>query len=179
MRTRPYYFVETMFNQFRNSILSVLDFNTGAVYRASSADLASLMYVSPESALEQRNLAPLGLRRDIAMLGLLRTIRLNESHVKFHECSGCFEEESSTLPVIHPISPGLSFWRTATERAMHFLRRSNSLPATTVAEPSMKLFQCSLMRNIRLHCSARHDGWQLLLSPRREYFTSCTFPFGA
>jgi len=81
LRTRPYFSVTRMMRSYAAHILCLLEGATGAVYHASRTVLERLdrlqdkfvseMGLDRRSAFLEHNLAPLGLRRDVAMLGLL------------------------------------------------------------------------------------------------------------
>jgi hypothetical protein len=81
LRTAPYYSVEALLTGYKSHILCLLEGATGAIYHASDSILSRLDRVQVnffrkvgldcQTAFLEHNLAPLGLRRDIAMLGLI------------------------------------------------------------------------------------------------------------
>ncbi len=93
LATRNLYDARAMFQQFKTHVLCLLEQSAGAIYHASETHLASLdsvqtrfvheMGLSEVDAFLHYNLAPLKLRRDIAVLGLLHKIQLGEAHPDF------------------------------------------------------------------------------------------------
>ena len=81
LRTKPYYNTAALVQSYKSHVLCLLEGSIGAVYSASESVLDPLdavqarllreLGLSPALAFLEYNLAPLGLRRDIAMLGLL------------------------------------------------------------------------------------------------------------
>ena len=90
LKTRRYYSTRDMVLQYKTHLLCVLEACTPAVYHASDTVLEPLDQVqasflreldlSAEEAFLQHNLAPLALRRDVAMLGLLHKCNLGLAH---------------------------------------------------------------------------------------------------
>ena len=88
LRTRRYYTDAELIVLYKAHLLSFLEYRTSAIYHAPRAFLARLdaiqtrflrdAGVSELAALMEFNLAPLGLRRDIAMLGLLHRAALKQ-----------------------------------------------------------------------------------------------------
>ena len=79
--------------QFKTHILCLLEYSNAAIYHASSSHLESLdslqtcflrdIGLPVEDAFLNFHMAPLKLRRDIGVLGLLHKIQLGEAHPDF------------------------------------------------------------------------------------------------
>ena len=90
MRTKPFYNTADMILQFKTHISGILESNIGGIYHATATVLAPLDRVATtfahflnldiDYAFLHFNLAPLGLRRDIAMLGFLHKCNLPHAH---------------------------------------------------------------------------------------------------
>ena len=86
LRVHRYYDVAAMVRLFKCHILSFLEGTTAAIYHAAPSVLKPLddlfthflshLGISKEQALLKHNLAPLCMRRDLAMLGLLHKVSL-------------------------------------------------------------------------------------------------------
>jgi hypothetical protein len=90
LRTRSFYNTVDMILQFKTHILGILESNVGGIYHATSTVLAPLdriatrfvheLNLEVDFAFLHFNLAPLSLRRDIAMLGFLHKTNLPRGH---------------------------------------------------------------------------------------------------
>ena len=85
-RVRPFYNVSALINLYKCHVLSFIESGTPAYYHATSSilklvdeiqiEFLASLGISKETALNDFNLGPLGLRRDIMMLGVLHKIVL-------------------------------------------------------------------------------------------------------
>ena len=90
MRTRAYFGINDMMLQYKTHVLGIVESVTGGIYHATTTTLAPLdrlqttfvhnFNLSVENALLHFNLAPLSLRRDIAMLGFIHKSNLPDAH---------------------------------------------------------------------------------------------------
>ena len=81
VRSRQYFTVGQLLVLYKSHVLGYVKYRTSALYHASASVLAPLdklqervlreLGLSDEEALEDFRLAPLGSRRDIAMLGVV------------------------------------------------------------------------------------------------------------
>jgi hypothetical protein len=88
LRTKRYYTDADLINLYKAHMLSWIEYRTAAIYHATRAVLCNLDAVQSRflrkvgvdeiTALMEFNLAPLELRRDIAMLGLLHRAAIRE-----------------------------------------------------------------------------------------------------
>ena len=89
MRTRSYYDLEEMMLQYKTHILGILESVTAGIYHAGVSILAPLdrlqttfvhnFNIDVTEAFMRYNLAPLALRRDIAMLGFLHKCNMPDA----------------------------------------------------------------------------------------------------
>ena len=87
--TSRYHTSAVLVRLFKCNVLSFIEGAAPAIYHAAPSTLQPLDAVyysfleqigmSPETALIEHSLAPLGMRRDIAMLGLLHKIALGSA----------------------------------------------------------------------------------------------------
>ena len=93
LRARRYYNLEDMLLQYKQQVLSYIEYRTPAIYHATATVLGKLdrlqdvflneFGISREDALMEFNLAPLPMRRDIAILGLLHRSAIGEGPPQF------------------------------------------------------------------------------------------------
>ena len=95
LRCRRFYDTCTLIRFYKSFVLSFIECATPAVYHATNFALSALdrvqirlldeLGISKELALSNFSLAPLRARRDIAMLGLIHRVILNEAPPVFQE----------------------------------------------------------------------------------------------
>ena len=185
LRTRRFYSTMEIFSQFKIHVLSLLEFSIGAIYHASTSvlepvDRIQLSFlrevgVSNERAFLEYNLAPLNLRRDIAMLGSLHKIVLRQAH--------------PDIQVIFPLAPTDQFhyhYHTRLAESRHnqqiLVREGGTdlfcrsvfglmqvytlLPQDWVNSRSVHNFQSKITQCARMACLNGLESWDLLFSPR-------------
>jgi hypothetical protein len=113
LRGKRCFNVEDIMVQYKQQILSFVEYRTPAVYHATSTVLAPLdrlqssflreVGVSCEDALLHFNLAPLAMRRDIALLGLLHRSALGEGPPHFH---AIFKRRPGSLRLVDRLESG-------------------------------------------------------------------------
>jgi hypothetical protein len=96
LRTRHLYSTADLIRRFKAHALPILEGSNGAICHAYGSHLKKLdvlqayfvreLGISPEVAFLEHNLAPLNLRRDIGLLGLLFKIRFGCAHPAFSIC---------------------------------------------------------------------------------------------
>ena len=92
---RTYYDIHSMIQQFKTHVLCILEGSNGAIYHAALSNLQILdniqdgfireLSVSRSVAFLRYNMAPLQLRRDIGILGLLHEVQLGQAQFAFNE----------------------------------------------------------------------------------------------
>ena len=185
LRTRGFYSTAELVMQFKAHLLGVVESRTAGLYHAATSVLAPLdnLYnrfvrevgLNAEQAFLQYNLAPLCLRRDVAMLGLLHKCALGLAHPRLCEVFPLQAEKTrryETRKTTHAHCRQL-LNRT---RGPHseLLRRSalglarvyNDLPAAVVAHDTVKGFQRALTALAKEHCAAGAWNWTRCFSPR-------------
>ena len=95
LRSRASFSTEDMVVQYKQQILSVVEYRTGAIYHATTSILRKLdkvqesflrqLGIDMKCALLDFNLAPLSMRRDIALLGVLHRAAIGEGPAQFRE----------------------------------------------------------------------------------------------
>ena len=175
LRTRSFYNTVDMILQFKTHILGILESNIGGIYHATSTVLAPLdriatrfvheLNLEVDFAFLRYNLAPLSLRRDIAMLGFLHKTHLPYAHPHITD--------------FFPQRPGTKIWDItglSTQRLQHpdlycrslfhLVHVYNALPRHVVQCKTVSTFQHELTSIARSKCSQHHENWQTFLSAR-------------
>ena len=90
LRTRPYYSTSDFVRQCKTHVLGLAEANIGAIYHATQTVLQPLdrsldiflrdVQLDARSAFLVHLMAPLGMRRDLAMLGFLHKRMLGDTH---------------------------------------------------------------------------------------------------
>lgn len=185
LRSRRYHDVPRLMLLYKAQLLSFIEYRTPAIYHASCSALAPVdgvqrrflkeTCVSDEDALFVFHLAPLSVRRDIAMLGVIHRTVLGGGPSQFRE-----------LFKLAPLSGLPARTRSQCSRHRfqledprdkhhsHMLARSalgliwvyNHLPPKAVEQPSVSGFQAELQRLVKDRAAARCTDWALSLSPR-------------
>ena len=111
LRSRRSFSTPDLIVQYKQQILSFIEYRTGAIYHAAKAVLVRLdklqdrflreLGVSREAALMDFSLAPLSTRRDIALLGLLHRAAIGEGPSHFREH---FKRRAGSLKLDDPLA---------------------------------------------------------------------------
>ena len=190
LRTRPYYNTTEMFNQYKCHVLNILESCTGAIYHASTSLLDTIdrvqtsflhpMEVTTEEAFLKHNLAPLCLRRDIAMLGFIFKSMESNSHPSLRALFPRAVPEAQSDPrtrlacrrhsrQLHDRCDGRHSDRLG-RSIFGLVKVFNLLPQDVVDAQCVKTFQTRLTERARLLCRADHVGWALHLNPRAPFY---------
>ena len=187
LKTRRYYTTEDLVLQYKTHVLCLLETLTPAVYHATNTALAPLdkvqetlcreLELSKEDAFLLHNLAPLALRRDVAMLGLLHKCNLGNAHPRLQELfPRAPPKEAAYYSTRHSERRhSKQLLERCTGRFLELTRRSafglvrvyNFLPEDTVNAETVTGFQSALTELARAACGKGHDDWEKLFSPRR------------
>ena len=173
---------------YKAHVLSVLEGPTPAVYHASNSVLARLDRVqlnfltgiglSEKEAFLEYNLAPLGLRRDIAMLGLVYRCYHGVAHPDLCEllaspCSAPHQRNTRTASARHPHqivdrteSGSLNVFR---QSVFGLAEVWNLLPVHIVQQKTVEEFQRALTSLARSLCRAGNQLWHMRFSPRAPH----------
>ena len=190
LRTRAFYSIPDMVLQYKAPILSLLECHTGAIYHAEDKHLRRLdalqnmflraMGLDDKRAFLEFNIAPLGLRRDIAILGFLHKCNLGLSH----PCIASFfragripapHPAGSTLPRRHGSPLESHYYRAQVflplyERSiLNMVHVYNLLPQAFIDMRTIKGFQSKLTAICRHKCltEGSNASWDHWLCARR------------
>ena len=181
LRLRPFYSTSELVNFYRNQVLSFLEVFTAAIHHANDFFLASVdrvqsafldeLGLTEEIALLEFHLAPLGARRDIAILGLLHKIALGLAPASlcnmFPSGDASFPRNLRGLGSRHtkqlrdPIDGCQS--RAMTRSAFGRIYVYNQLPQDLVDATDVKPFQKRLQRGLIKACRAGVPTWRRFL----------------
>ena len=181
LRSRPYYSDTDMMLQFKTHILGILESNIGGIYHATQTFLAPLdrvvttfvhaLDIEVDIAFLQFNLAPLALRRDIAMLGFLHKCNLPNAHPHirrlFPPMGATRDTHDRSIWNILNFEMGPTFHAEVLRRSIfHLTHVYNALPQNIASINDVSQFQHALTHIARHKCSQHHPNWQTFLSPR-------------
>jgi len=180
MRTRAFYDLDNMVLQYKTHVLGIVESVTAGIYHAGSSILAPLDRVQTTfvhnfnldviDAFMNHNLAPLSLRRDIAMLGFLHKCILPGAHPEMEKLFPRQGNGNDGAP--------RRLWNilTFSRRTFHpdLARRSlfgltyvyNALPEHIVSLNTVQEFQHELTDLARRKIRHGHGDWETFLSPR-------------
>jgi len=185
LRTRSFYSISDMISQYKAHVLTILEVNTGAFYHAVTSILDPLdnlqesflrqLGLTRRQAMLDHNLAPLSVRRDIAMLGLIFRCVSGDAHpelMSLFPAAAPPQHRHYTRRAANQHGRQLQEDRPGTHPAL--LQRSifglirvwNRLPDHVVLNTEVPMFQRSLTEMVRERCRADDDSWHHLLSPR-------------
>ena len=150
--------------------MSFLEYRTAAVYHATRAVLCRLdsvqrrflrdVGVDEVKALVEFRLAPLAVRRDIAMLGLIHRTVLGKGPTQFKDHFKRQGQDQVLDPRRECKAPLIK------RSALGLVAIYNMLPTSVRAARSVKLFQRSLQDMISKSAASGYSQWQDILSPR-------------
>ena len=90
LRTRAHYDVPRFVNQFKTHVWGLIEIHQGAIFHAAASNLIRLdklhdgflreLGISCEEAFVEFNFAPVALRRDIGILGMLQKMLWGQVH---------------------------------------------------------------------------------------------------
>ena len=125
-----------------------------------------------EAFLRKGGLAPLELRRDIAVLGFLHKIQLGDVHPDLH---GLFTRdiEPATAPTRRAARRHARQFREQPGNSLYFkqslfgaLTVYNFFPTYAIEATTVKAFQILLTRDARSACESQVPGWQTMYNCR-------------
>jgi hypothetical protein len=155
---------------YKTNLLSYLEYRTPAIYHATRDHLSRLDRVQAKflhdvgidevAALMEFNLAPLAVRRDIAMLGLIHRTALGKGPQHFRQhfkviSPGCLKDPREE------IRGGL-----ATRSAFGLVAVYNLLPGACKKLHKVRFFQAALQNYVKEAACGGCDDWKQMLSPR-------------
>ena len=175
LANRHFFDVKGLMHQYKAHALSQLEFSAGAIYHAADTHLDVLdklqhgflreIGLTIEQAFLDHNLAPLRLRRDIAVMGLLHKIQLGEAHADF---SLLFQQDVYERAAFtrHNARRHRRQFRETWGNTDYYnrsifsaVRVYNVLSADIVEAKCVKSFQTLLTKQARIACEANQPGW--------------------
>jgi hypothetical protein len=180
LKTRRFYCDAELIGLYKAHLLSFLEYRTAAVYHARRDVLERLdrvqqrflrdCGVDEETALFNFNLAPLAVRRDIAMLGLIHRTVLGGGSQDFKEHFK-LAGQSEVVPVRRHRNhlkdlPHAARTSAVKRSALGLIAVYNLLPAHAAESLTVPLFQKALQIIVKQRCQDGCEDWRHTLSPR-------------
>ena len=175
LASRQFYNVRGLVHQCKAHVLSLLEGSAGAIYHAANTHLNiwdSLQRrflheidLTDEEAFLRYNLAPLRLRRDIAVLGLLHRIQLGEAHNDFRTlfAADVHQHTAHTRRNVrrhnrqfHEIWGKTDYFNRSVFSAV---RVYNVLPEYVVKANTVQAFQSLLTKDAKFACRSGLASW--------------------
>ena len=190
LRSRRYHTLEEMINRFKANVLSFIEYRTAAFYHASTTSLAVLdkvlprflsqLGISAERAFIEFHLAPLSMRRDMAMLGMIHRCAIGAGPCHFQ---AFFQKSTTTNPrtntrrtallhnkqLVNPLEG--KFLEIARRSALGLVSVYNLLPQDLVDCTNVKAFQRLLQNLAKDTCRRNVFKWEQIFSPRVDFYT--------
>ena len=189
LRTRRFYSTLELVLLYKSHVLSYIEYRTPGIHFASTSVLQELddvqkrflhqIDLSEETAFLEFNLAPLCVRRDIAILGCIHRASLCQGPpALWRFFRRATATRDSTTRQIHRNSLQIIEWSRG--RNLEIMRRSalgmirvyNMLPQGVVEKVNVKSFQSALTQMVRDRLIAGDHAWRFLLSPRHQLFNT-------
>ena len=184
LRTKRYYDVPTMIEQYKVRILGFIEYRTAGVYHCCSTLLSQIdriqnrllnqLGVSNKEALLEFRLAPLNARRDMGMLGVIHRAVLGEGpdHFRKHFVLGSAQNHYGREGLRRHGKQLQTFRRgkfldIAANSILGLIDVYNLLPAYMVEATSVKEFQTRLQRMMRDLVTKGQENWETLYSLRK------------
>ena len=190
LRTRRFNTSADLINLYKAQVLSFIEYRTAAIYHACNTSLEELQRVQDKvldaagvsvvDALRSFRLAPLRVRRDIALLGLIHRTVLGHGPKQFQEFFSLDEHVKKEGSGKHsfqlkPLALHESDFRLPGSRPAAYIEQSafgligvyNKLPGKIVeTTKTVSAFQSALQELVLQRALAGCSDWELTLSPR-------------
>ena len=155
--------------QYKQQVMSYIEYRSAATYHATSTVLNRIdklhdnflgeLGVTREAALMDFNLAPLAMRRDIALLGLLHRSAIGEGPEQFRKF---FKRREGSFRLVDPLAASPFMRRSIWGLVSIYNLLDNAVTCSTVSD-----FQRMLqMRVKRIVAKGLVTDWSTLDSPR-------------
>jgi hypothetical protein len=172
LRSKTSFSTEDMVVQYKQQILSVVEYRTGAIYHATASLLSKLdkvqvsflrqLGIDMKCALLDFNLAPLSMRRDIAMLGVLHRAAIGDGPAQFREHFYRRTDSLNLYDVLEGTNPSRLLRRSLWGLVSIYNRLGGARGCASVAD-FQKLLQERAKRIVQKRLLA---NWNTLYSPR-------------
>ena len=172
LRSRRSFSTEDLIIQYKQQVLTYIEYRTGAIYHATKTVLRQLdvlqtrflrdLGITAEAALFDFSLAPLPMRRDIAILGVIHRSALGDGPAQFKEY---FKRRAGSWRLVDPLD-GRSHSSFIKRSIWGLVRVYNTLGGT---------LQCGTVKEFQKHLQDRVKRvvekqllveWCTLYSPR-------------
>ena len=184
LRTRPFYTVSGLIGQYKAHVLPILEGSIGAIFHVSSTQIRKVDAVQSSflhglellasNAFLTYNLAPLRLRRDVAIMGLFFKISHGKAHPDFEEL---FPRDSRVRAWTTRMNERRHDWQlvdVCDGNQSDLINRSifgavrvfNRLPAFLLEVDSVHAFQRLLTEKARHACRNDMPEWDRMYSNR-------------
>ena len=180
LRVRKYYDTKAVLRLYKSHILSYIEGGTAAIYHAApyilrqlndiQRSLLNTLDLTDEVVLLEHNVAPLAMRRDIAMLGLLYKVAHGLAAPPLQDLFPASQRSLTSFgfgpqPVhewqlVDPVEP--THPNIIRRSVFGLIRIFNRLPAHTVAAKSVNHFQKILQRAAKDRAKSGDHTWQLM-----------------
>ena len=184
LRMRKYLSCNDILIEYKARVLSILECRTAAIYHAADSyldrfdqvqkRLLTAIGISEECALISHNLAPLVVRRDIAMLGMIQKTVLGEAHEAFSTFFTLTENDRRKRTRfqhnkhIYQLADRrnglqLEMWQNS---VFGLIPIYNELSDEIAMSPTVSAFQKSLQKKIKALASDGVRNWRQHFSPK-------------
>ena len=185
LRARRYFNTPELVNLWKSKVLSYIECRTPGIYHAADTHLKRLdscqrhflsdIGLSEAQSLHDFNLAPLNVRRDISMLGLIHRTLLGKGPEHFREFFRVAETtgnvQTRRRAALHTRPRSNSFLEIGRRSALGLVAIYNLLPQEIVDCDSVSSFQAALQALVKVRAQASSPDWRETLSPRVPLLT--------
>ena len=189
LRTRRFYSTLDLVMMYKSHVLSYIEYRTPGIHFACTSVLQDIddvqkrflhqIELSEEIAFLEYNLAPLCVRRDIAILGCIHRAAMHQGPPalwKFFRRAEVTRAYNTRQTQSHSLQ--IAEWTRG--RNLEIMRRSafgmirvyNLLQQDTVEKADVKSFQSALTQLVRDRLNGGDLEWRFLLSPRHQLFNT-------
>ena len=193
LRPRKFFTTPELMKLYKAHVLSYIESGTAAYFHASESVLSRVdgvqrrflreLEMSEEDALLRFRLAPLRLRREIGILGLLHRVNLGQTSGQITALFPRVGQRESRTHNLRVRYHDHQLHDRVDNHSSSLFKRSifgmvscyNALPQRFVEAPSVKPFQSGLQRAIMKLASGGHDGWQEVFAIGRRYGSTRQF----
>ena len=186
LRTRAYYKVPNLIGQFKTHIWGLIEAHNGGYFHAAAALLDKIEHaqnrflreleISPEQAFLDLNFVPPRIRRNIAILGLIRKRVIGECHPSFQRLLPWYAErfsESRAMPChtkqLYGRNVEISHQRSLYDRWIFaMVDIYDNLSQCILDSPTVSSFQTCLNNIIKSRCESGDVTWIYSFSRRHD-----------
>jgi hypothetical protein len=188
LRTRCFYSVGDMLNQFKTHIWGLIEYQNGAICHACATSLSKLdriqasfvrdLSLTEEMAFLDFNFAPLCLRRDIGILGFIhkRVIGICHAGIKKLLPFSGIDNRNHSKQLLTQSENIVTRHGLYYQSIYGYVHIYNRLPESLVIIGTVKDFQVALTKMVRRRCTHAWDPfWRRAWSDCPQAHTTLTF----